>query len=138
MILDPPDLEVKTSEEPDAEIYFILPKVKKMHMFGLVFILHYKHFQVMFETFQAPGVHISIQALLSLYASGRCSGIVLDSGDGVSHIVPIYEGYCMPHNISRTNLAGRDVTNYLSKILTERGNTYIFQTVNIIPKNVIF
>ena len=82
--------------------------------------------KVMFETFNVPALHVSIQALLSLYASGRCSGVVLDSGDGVSHIVPIYEGYCMPHNIARSNLAGRDVTNYLTKLLTERG--YQFMT----------
>ena len=79
----------------------------------------------MFETFQTPGIHIAIQAVLSLYASGRCSGIVLDSGDGVSHVVPIYEGYCLPHNIARLNLAGRDVTDYLAKILGEGGYSFM-------------
>lgn len=46
----------------------------------------------MFETFNTPGFYVSIQAVLSLYASGRTTGIVFDSGDGVSHVVPIYEG----------------------------------------------
>merc|ERR1719347_168693 len=49
--------------------------------------------QIMFEPFNMPAMYVAIQAVLSLYASGRTTGIVMDSGDGVSHGVPVYEGY---------------------------------------------
>eukprot|EP00933_Yihiella_yeosuensis_P024122 TRINITY_DN18700_c1_g2_i1.p1 TRINITY_DN18700_c1_g2~~TRINITY_DN18700_c1_g2_i1.p1 ORF type:complete len:379 (-),score=62.01 TRINITY_DN18700_c1_g2_i1:124-1260(-) len=78
--------------------------------------------QIMFETFYVPAVYISTQAVLSLYASGRTTGTVCDIGDGVTHVVPIYEGFAMPHAIQRMNIAGRDLTEYFMRILAERGN----------------
>ncbi len=82
--------------------------------------------QIMFETFSVPTFYVNIQAVLSLYASGRTTGVVLDTGDGVSHVVPIFEGYCLPHAVKRLDLAGRDLTEYLQRILSERG--YSFNT----------
>jgi len=85
-----------------------------------------KMISMMFETFQAPASYIQIQAILSLYSSGRTTGIVLDSGDGVSHTVPIYEGYALAHAIKRLDLAGRALTEYMKKVLHESG--YAFTT----------
>jgi len=75
---------------------------------------------IMFETFDVPGFYVAIQAILSLYSSGRTTGIVLDSGDGVTHVVPVYEGYALNHAIGRLDLAGRDLTKHAVRMLKER------------------
>ena len=85
-----------------------------------------KIIEMMFEKFKVPSTYISIQAILSLYASGRTTGLVLDSGDGVTHAVPVFEGYCVPKAIVRLDLAGRNLTNHLKDTLSERG--YQFRT----------
>ena len=78
--------------------------------------------QIMFETFNIPFLHQCITPLLSLYASGRTTGLVIDSGGGVSHVVPIFKHHASTHTILRQDTAsGRNLTDYLMKILCERG-----------------
>jgi actin len=79
--------------------------------------------EIMFEKFDVPGLYVAIQAVLALYASGRTTGMVLDCGDGVSHTVPIYEGFTFRHAIGRLDVAGRDITDYLVKLLVDKGIT---------------
>ena len=80
--------------------------------------------QTIFEIFNAPATYVATQAVLSLYVSGWTTGLVIDSGDGVLHTVPIYEGYALPRAIFRLDLAGHDFTESLMKILTERGYSF--------------
>lgn len=75
----------------------------------------------MFETFNVPSLYLAIQAVLALYSSGRTTGLVLDSGAGVTHTVPIYEGYALPHAVERNNFAGDSVNKYLHGLLDEVG-----------------
>lgn len=80
--------------------------------------------QIMFEVFNVPCLYVQQQAVLALYSSGRTTGIVLDSGEGISNTVPIYEGYAIPHAIQRIPLAGRDITEYFRGLLKERGYNF--------------
>lgn len=77
--------------------------------------------EIFFETFNVPAWFVSMQAVLSLYATGRVTGVVLDSGDGVTHAVPIYEGFAMPNSIMRVDIAGRDVTRHLRALIRKEG-----------------
>lgn len=70
--------------------------------------------QVLFETFGVPCVYVSVQAVLLLYASGRTTGVVVDSGDGVTHVVPVYDGFALPTAIKRMDIAGRDISEHLA------------------------
>ena len=80
----------------------------------------------MFESFKVPAMYVALQPVLSLMASGRHAGVVLDSGDGVTTVVPIKGCYIIPEAIMQMNFAGRDLTDNLARILMERG--YAFTT----------
>ena len=82
------------------------------------------------------------QALLSLMCEGCTTGIVFDSGDGVSHVIPVVEGYVQRHAVHRLNLAGRHVTNYLVRLLMLSGYAFNssadFETVRDIKERLCF
>ena len=92
--------------------------------------------EIMFETFNVPALYVATQAILSLYASGTVTGCVLDIGDGVSHIVPIYEGFALSHAIERIDLAGRDVTHYLGRLLRQNGHIFTSSSEKQIVRDV--
>jgi len=81
-----------------------------------------KMVSMMFEGFNIPACYIQIQAVLSLYSSGRTTGVVMDAGDGVSHTVPIYEGYDIRHAVKRLDLAGRSLTAFMVTLLKKEAS----------------
>ncbi len=83
-----------------------------------------KMIEVMFEKYGFDAVYIAIQAVLVLYAQGLLTGVVCDSGDGVTHIVPVFQGFSLPHLTGRLNVAGRSITKYLIKLLLLRGYAF--------------
>jgi actin len=73
--------------------------------------------EILFEKFGCPSVFLGVPAVLSMYAYGLMTGLVVDSGDGVTSTLPVYEGYVQAEAISKRNLAGSDVTENLLKLL---------------------
>merc|ERR1712087_81039 len=71
--------------------------------------------QIMFETFDAPAFYAANTAVLSLYAAGRTSGIVIDCGGGVSHTVPIVDSQAVRSTIERLDVAGQDITEAMQR-----------------------
>eukprot|EP00036_Acanthoecidae_sp_10tr_P009124 CAMPEP_0182916954 /NCGR_PEP_ID=MMETSP0105_2-20130417/1233_1 /TAXON_ID=81532 ORGANISM="Acanthoeca-like sp., Strain 10tr" /NCGR_SAMPLE_ID=MMETSP0105_2 /ASSEMBLY_ACC=CAM_ASM_000205 /LENGTH=391 /DNA_ID=CAMNT_0025053927 /DNA_START=31 /DNA_END=1206 /DNA_ORIENTATION=- len=96
----------------------------------------------MFETFEFQGIYIAVQAVLTLYAQGLLTGVVIDSGDGVTHIVPVYDGFALPHLTRRLDIAGRDVTRYLIKLLLLRGYAFNasadFETIRMMKEKLCY
>lgn len=76
--------------------------------------------QVGIESMGASGVYLGVQPVLTLYANGGTDGVVLDCGEGVTQVVPIYQGYGVDHAIRRQDLAGRDVSAVLQTLLANR------------------
>jgi len=92
--------------------------------------------EILFGTFNAPNVYVAIQAVMSLYSAGRTTGLVVDSGDGVTHTVPVFEGFSIPHAIHRIDIAGRVLTDYMRKLLQEAGENFTSSSELEIVKDI--
>ncbi|CAG2196815.1 ACTR2 [Mytilus edulis] len=101
-----------------------------------------KMVETMFEKYQFHSVYVAIQAVLTLYAQGLLTGVVVDSGDGVTHICPVYDGFALPHLTRRLDIAGRDITRYLIKLLLLRGSFFnhfsFFETVRMMKEKLCY
>lgn len=107
MNLDCPNTKILLTEPP------MNPRKNRERMIELIF-----------ERYQFAGASVAIQAVLTLYAQGLMTGVVVDSGDGVTHICPVYDGFSLPHLTRRLDIAGRDITDYLIKLLLLRGYAF--------------
>ncbi|XP_021779218.1 actin-related protein 3 isoform X2 [Papio anubis] len=84
--------------------------------------------EIMFESFNVPGLYIAVQAVLALAASWTSrqvgertlTGTVIDSGDGVTHVIPVAEGYVIGSCIKHIPIAGRDITYFIQQLLRDR------------------
>ena len=101
-----------------------------------------KLLEEMFERYDFGACNISIQAMLTLYAQGLLTGVVVDTGDGVTHVVPVFQGFVPQNLIRRLDVAGRHITNYLIKLLLLRGyafeRTADFDTVREIKEKCCY
>ena len=101
-----------------------------------------KIIEYMFETYEFAAANVSIQAMLTLYAQGLLTGVVCDTGDGVTHVVPVYHGFVPQHLIKRLDVAGRHITRYLIKLLLLRGYAFNrsadFETVRQVKEKLCY
>jgi actin beta/gamma 1 len=116
---DPADQPVLLTEAP------LNPKMNREKMI-----------EIFFETFKVPAFYVFTQAVLALYASGRTTGLVVDSGDGVTHIVVVYDGYSIKHATARMDVAGRNLTEYMQKHLAEDGYNFASTAEKEVAKEI--
>lgn len=81
--------------------------------------------EIMFETFSVPCLNVSIQGVLALLGQGRTTGLVLDSGEGVTHTIPIFDGFGLTYCINRMDIAGRELNTLLSKLLAQEDHIFV-------------
>ena len=90
----------------------------------------------LFETYNIPALYFANQAILALNSTGRSTGIVVESGDGVTQIAPVYCNYCISHAIKRTKYAGKDLTDFMLNLLSEIGLRFTTSSEKDITKSI--
>lgn len=90
----------------------------------------------MFESFNVPALYIASSAVLALYGTGRTSGMVLESGDRLTHCVPVYEGHALPYATIRLELGGHDLTDFLVNLLEDRGYSFTTKAEREIARDI--
>ena len=86
-----------------------------------------KMVEIMFETFNVPGLYIKLTSELALYSHGKLEGTVLDLGDGVNYCSSICDGHSIPGSLFQLDITGRDLTEYMTKVFKENGKNIITQ-----------
>ena len=92
--------------------------------------------EIFMDSFGVPGFYVFTQAVLALYASGRTTGVIVDSGDGVTHVVVVYDGYCIEPATARMDIAGRTITSYLQDNLNEDGYSFTTTAEGVIVREI--
>jgi len=99
--------------------------------------------EIMFETFNVPGLYIGVQAVLALIASRLSknaekvlTGTVIDAGDGVTHVIPVSDGYVVGSCIKHIPLAGSDITKFILQLLRDRAEPIPPEDVKLVARRV--
>ena len=96
----------------------------------------------LFENLSAPAIFFASQPILSLFSTSNTSGVILESGEGVTQSCVVYEGYSIPNSYIRNNYGGRDVTEYFQTLLKRQGHSFSttseFEIVRKIKEEICF
>lgn len=101
-----------------------------------------KMVEIMFEAFDVPALYVANQAVLALHMISRQTGLVLDIGDNIATATPIYEGHALPHAMTQLDIGGKDLTDYLVKMLHQRpegcDSSYTYEVIHDIKEKLCF
>eukprot|EP00438_Fugacium_kawagutii_P031294 Skav201232 [mRNA] locus=scaffold4162:70149:92678:+ [translate_table: standard] len=95
--------------------------------------------EVMFEKIKVKSLAIFNTAALSLFSTGRTRGLVVESGEGITQAVPVFEGYAIPHAIFKMKVAGQDITQRIKTLMAEElGEPQSYRTMQAMKEKVCF